>query len=204
MTSRSEKPTDPFANPWRFTETRRIFDNPWIGIETLEGLSPSQDACVYTVVRFKKHAVGVLPISADGGVHLVGQWRVPLGRYSWEMPEGGCEPGEDIEACARRELEEEAGVRCGRLIKVLEMDLSNSVSDEAATCFLALDLTEATMAPDPTEVFQHRVVPFSQVLAECLDGRIRDSLTVATVLRAHHMATIGAIDASIARAMLSP
>lgn len=193
---------DPFSNPWRFHAARTLYDNPWIMVEALDGDPPQGARRDYTVVRYKKHAVGVLPIDSNGDVHLVGQWRVPLGAYSWEMPEGGSEPGEDIEACARRECEEEAGVICGRLVKVLEMDLSNSVSDERATCYLAFDLSPGVLRPDPTEVFQHRRIPFHAALAEALDGRIRDSMTVATLLRAHHMAVSGAIDARLAHAML--
>ena len=54
-------------------------------------------------------------IDANGDVHLVGQWRFPLGRYSWEIPEGGAEPGEAPLACAKRELEEETGLSVGFL-----------------------------------------------------------------------------------------
>jgi 8-oxo-dGTP pyrophosphatase MutT (NUDIX family) len=194
---------DPFSNPWRFDAVDTVYDNPWIKVEALQGLAPSGERRTYAVVRFQKHAVGVLPIDREGHVHLVGQWRVPLGRYSWEMPEGGVEQGEDIEHAARRECEEEAGVVCGRLLKVLEMDLSNSVSDEMATCFLAFDLSEGAFRPDPTEVFQHRRIPFMTALGEAVSGEIRDSLTVATLLRAHHMAVTGAIDADHARAMLA-
>ena len=76
-------------------------------------------------------AVGVLPIEADGSVHLVGQWRFPLGRYSWEMPEGGAEPGEDALDCADRELAEETGLtrrtlerRCWRWISPIRSPTS--------------------------------------------------------------------------------
>jgi 8-oxo-dGTP pyrophosphatase MutT (NUDIX family) len=194
---------DPYSNPWRFDAADTVYDNPWIKVEALHGLAPSGERRTYAVVRFQKHAVGVLPIDQDGHVLLVGQWRVPLARYSWEIPEGGVEKGEDIEEAARRECEEEAGVVCGQLVKVLEMDLSNSVSDEMATCYLAFDLSPGTYRPDPTEVFQHRRIPFLAALAEAANGEIRDSLTVATLLRAHHMAVTGAIDPAHARAMLS-
>ncbi|MDX2234331.1 MAG: NUDIX hydrolase [Hyphomonadaceae bacterium] len=189
-------------NPWRLRGVRAIYDNPWIGLEELDVLNPAGAPHRYGIVRFKKLAVGVLPIDANGDVHLVGQWRVPLGRYSWEMPEGGCEPGEDPAACARRELEEEAGVRAAHIIPILEMDLSNSVTDEAALCFLATGLSPGDAAPEATEVLRNRTAPFLQVLGDVTSGRIRDSLTVAAVLRAYHMAKTGALDPIISKAML--
>ena len=103
-------------------------------------IHPGGRAGTYSVIRVRRLAVGVLPIEPDGRVHLVGQWRFPLGRYSWEMPEGGAEPGEDAQACARRELLEETGLSAGRLEQILELDLSNSLTDERAMLFLATGL----------------------------------------------------------------
>ena len=189
------------TNPWRFLTARDAFDNPWFRVVEQEVIDPAGAQRVYGIVRFKKLAVGVLPIDADGLVHLVGQWRVPLGRYSWEMPEGGCEPGEDPADCARRELEEEAGLRVGRLTPILHMDISNSVTDEAAICYLGTDLSPGRAHPEPVEVLRNRTAPFAEVLSDVATGRIRDALTVAAVLRAHHMATTGGLDPALAAAM---
>jgi 8-oxo-dGTP pyrophosphatase MutT (NUDIX family) len=189
-------------NPWKFLTAKAAFENPWLKLVEQEVIDPAGQQRIYGIVRFKKLAVGVLPITDEGQVHLVGQWRVPLGRYSWEMPEGGCEAGEDPPDCARRELEEEAGVRALRLEPIVKMDLSNSVTDEQAICYLATGLSPGAHAPEPVEVLRNRLVPFREVLADVAAGRITDAMTVATVLRAHHMAVTGEIDASLAAAML--
>lgn len=190
-------------NPWTFLAASTAFENPWLRLVEQEVIDPTGAQRIYGIVRFKKIAVGVLPITDDGLVHLVGQWRVPLGRYSWEMPEGGCEAGEDPLDCARRELEEEAGVRALRLVPIVKMDLSNSVTDEQAICYLATGLAAGVHAPEPVEVLRNRTVPFREVLADVVSGRITDAMTVASVLRAHHMAVTGELDAALAAAMLS-
>jgi 8-oxo-dGTP pyrophosphatase MutT (NUDIX family) len=154
-------------------------------------------------MRPRRLAVGVLPIEPDGSVHLVGQWRFPLARYSWEMPEGGADPGEAPLECAKRELEEETGLRAGSFEIVLEMDMSNSLTDERAVIYLATDLTAGVAQPEEVEVLRHRRAHFLDVLARVVDGRIRDSLTVAAVLRAHHMAVTGALPKPLADAMLA-
>jgi len=46
-------------------------------------------------VHYKNLAIGIVAIDAEDYVHLVGQHRYPLNRYSWEIPEGGCPEGED-------------------------------------------------------------------------------------------------------------
>jgi len=189
-------------DPWTWLTSRIVYDNPWITVEEREALNPAGKPAIYGIVRMKRLAVGVLPITADGLVHLVGQWRPPLERYSWEMPEGGAEAGEGGEDTARRELAEEAGLEAGRLQPILELDLSNSTTDEAAVVFLATELSDCPKAPEETEILKHRVAPFAQVLEEVIGGQIRDSLTVAAVLRAHHMAVTGALEPALARAML--
>jgi hypothetical protein len=52
-------------------------------------------------------------------------------------------------------------------------------------------------------VLRHRRAAFIDVLARTIDGRIRDSLTVAAMLRAHHMAVTGALPPQLAAAMLA-
>lgn len=191
------------SNPWQVKGATRPFENDWFRIDSCAVIHPGGATGTYSVIRIRRHAVGVLPVEDDGSVHLVGQWRFPLGRYSWEMPEGGADPGEAPRACAERELAEETGLRAASLQPMLEMDLSNSLTDEQATIFLATGLTVGAARPDATEVLKRRTAAFADVLARVADGRIRDSMTVAAVLRAHHMAVTGQLPGELARAMLT-
>ncbi|MBP6688881.1 MAG: NUDIX hydrolase [Hyphomonadaceae bacterium] len=193
---------DEGGNPWIVKGVTQAFANDWFRIDEHDVIRPDGAKGYYGVIRVRRLAVGVLPIDAEGCVHLVGQWRFPLGRYSWEMPEGGAEPGEDARGCAERELAEETGLRAREWVQILEMDLSNSLTDEQAVIFIATDLSPGEVDPDPTEVLKSRKAPFSEVLERVADGRIRDSLTVAAVLRAHHMAVTGQLPAALTAAML--
>lgn len=188
-------------DPWTWESARTAYENPWISVEERRGRNPQGRPALYGIVRMKRLAVGVLPIDSEGFVHLVGQWRPPFARYSWEMPEGGAEAGESAEHTARRELEEEAGLRAGRLEQILELDLSNSTTDERAVLFLATALEPGLKAPDDTEVLAHARLHFQDVLDGVCAGAIRDAMTVAAVLRAHHMAISGALPAALAEAM---
>jgi len=68
--------------------------------------------------------------------------------------------------------------------------------------FLATDLTQGPAQPEATEVLRRRRAHFLDVLQRIAEGRIRDALTVAAVLRAHHMAVTGQLPAPLAAAML--
>lgn len=190
-------------DPWTVLTERRVYENPWIAVDHREVLTPAGTPGVYGIVRFKRRAVGVLPIDEAGRVHLVGQWRPPLDEYSWEMPEGGADPGENAEACARRELKEETGLACDRLIPILRMALSNSSTDERAALFLALGLNAGEASPEDTEALSHKVLSFQEALALAVSGAITDAMTVAALLRAHHMAITGEIPPALAGLMLS-
>jgi ADP-ribose pyrophosphatase len=191
-------------DPWTTLSRRIAYETPWIRIEHRDVLTPSGKPGTYGIVRFANWAIGVLPIDALGFVPLVGQWRVPMEQWSWEIPEGGGPKDQSPEASARRELKEETGYTAGRLQEILRLQLSNSVTDEEAICFLATDLSPGEAEPEDTEVLQHRTLHFSALLAAVVAGDITDSLTVACVYRAYHMATTGAIDAALARVMLTP
>lgn len=190
------------GNPWTVRSVTRPFENAWFAIDAHDTLNPAGNPASYAVIRIRRRAVGVLPIDGKGHVHMVGQWRFPLGRYSWEMPEGGAEPGEDTADCARRELKEETGLSASDLVEILRMDLSNSLTDENAVLYLAFGLTEGEAEPEETEVLARRSAPFAEVLERVVTGEITDSLTVAAVLRAHHMAVTGRLPEALARVML--
>ena len=190
------------TNPWTVKRAEIVYDNPWITVTHNDVLTPKGAPGVYGTVSFKKLALGVLPLFADGTAPLVGQYRFPLGRYSWELPEGGHEDGSTPLESAQRELREETGLRAGRWVEILDMHLSNSITNERAVCFLALDLTQGEAAPEDVEVLQLARRPFSEILADVLAGRITDAMTVAMILRGHHMAVTGALPERLSAAML--
>ncbi len=195
---------DPPARPtWTSASDETAFESPWMRITTHAATAPTGAPANYAVMRPKNLAAGVLPIHADGTVTLVGQARFPLMNYSWEMPEGGAPFDEDPLAGAQRELAEEAGLAAKVWREVLRMELSNSITDERAIAWLAWDLTEVETAPDPTEVIALARVPFTALMREIDRGAVRDAFTVATALRAYHMAREGLLPGWLAHAMLT-
>jgi 8-oxo-dGTP pyrophosphatase MutT (NUDIX family) len=146
--------------------------------------------------------VGVLPLHEDGTVTLVGQQRFTLDEYSWEIPEGGVPFTEDPLDGARRELKEEAGLIASDWRQILQMTLSNSVTDERVICFLALGFTQDEAEPDETERLDVVRVPYRMLLDEVIAGRVQDSMTVASALRVYHMAREGELPDALVRAML--
>lgn len=173
--------TDKYANPWKTLSSRIVYENPWIRVREDQVLQPNGEPGIYGVIEYHG-CVGVLPIDAEGNVHLVGQYRYVLDRYSWEIPEGGCHIGEDPLAAAHRELREEMGFTAGKLELLGRSHLSNSVSDEEAFYYLATDLVQGEAEPEATEQLERRIVTFDEALRMALAGEITDSLSQIAIL----------------------
>lgn len=170
--------------PWTILSTQSIYTNPWIEVQHHEVIQPQGALGIYGTVHFKNLAIAVLPLEEDGTTWLVGQHRFPLREYSWEIPEGGAPFGESPLAAAMRELQEETGLLATSWEQILEMHLSNSVTDERAIAFIARGLIPGPASPEGTEDLTVKKVPFDQVYQDVIHGRITDALTVATILRA--------------------
>jgi 8-oxo-dGTP pyrophosphatase MutT (NUDIX family) len=146
-------------------------------------------------VHFKNHAIAVVPLDEQLNTYLVGQYRFPINQYSWEIPEGGCPLGEDHLQAAQRELLEETGLKAQHWEHIADVHLSNSVSDEAGSVFVATGLTQEAPAPEETEQLVIKKLPFEEVYNMAVSGTITDMLSVTAILRVKLMLLNGDLQA---------
>jgi len=84
--------------------------------------------------------VSVIPVTDDGKIILIKQYRPPVNREVIEFPAGLVDKGESFEEAAQRETKEETGYWTGRIIKLFAGPVSAGLSDESLTVFLATNL----------------------------------------------------------------
>lgn len=173
----------PQTNPWKTHSSETKYNNPWIHVVEHQVTNPAGGDGIYGVVQFKNIAVAVVPVDNEGFTWLVGQFRYCHDSYEWEIPEGGCPKDEDPAACAQRELKEETGLTADRLQAFLEMQLSNSTTNEISISYLATEITEGQSCPEPTEQLAVRRLPLDEAFAMVHRNEIRDALSIATLLR---------------------
>jgi ADP-ribose pyrophosphatase len=184
---------DSSASPWQTLHIKTVYDNPWIQVTHREVINPSGGAGIYGMVHFKNLAIGIVPLDAEGYTWLVGQYRYPLQRYSWEIPEGGGPAGVPVLESAQRELEEETGLSASIWTPVLEMYVSNSVTDEFAVAFVAQGLTLGESQPEPTELLEVRRLPFAEAVEMVMRSDITDALSIAAILKANELIRRGEV-----------
>lgn len=170
-------------NPWKVLDKEVKYDNPWINVTEYDVINPGGGRGIYGKVHFKNLAIGIVALDTENHIYLVGQYRFPIDQYSWEIPEGGGPHGIDPLESAKRELLEETGLKASSWEKILEMHLSNSVSDEFGIVFLATGLSQHEAMPEETEVLKVEKIPFEGAYEMINNGSITDSLTVAALLK---------------------
>jgi len=170
-------------SPWKIKTSKEIYQNPWIGLTEHQVINPSGGDGIYGVVHFKNFAIGIIAIDENDHIFLVGQYRFPLEKYSWELPEGGGPLDGNPLDSAKRELLEETGLVAKEWQEVLRMHLSNSVSDELGILYLAKDFEQFEAEPEETEQLEVKKIPFEEAYQMVISGEITDSLSVAGILR---------------------
>ena len=129
--------------------------------------------------------VAVLPLTDDGKVILVRQYRYAMGMELLEAPAGKLEPGEDHRFSALRELEEEVGVIPEHLEYLGGLFVSPGISTETIHLYLATGLKEGHRHLDEDEFLNIEIIPFEDLLEQVLAGQIPDAKTAALAMRVH-------------------
>jgi len=170
-------------NPWKRLESRVVYENAWIRVREDQVIRPDGAEGIYGVVE-TRIATGVVALTRSFEIYLVGQYRYTMDQYSWEIPEGGTDPGEDALAAAKRELQEEAGIVAGHWEALGgEIHLSNCHSSERAFLFLAQGLSEVPATPEGTEVLQVKKVPLEEAALMVERGEITDAMSILGIYR---------------------
>lgn len=126
----------------------------------------------------------VLPISADGKVALVKQFRYPYKEVIYEIPAGKIDQGESPKQTAVRELFEEVGGKSNNFVDLGIIYPTPGYTNEKIYVYLALDTIYEQPSLDEGEFLDVEFFEFNKVLEMIEDNTIKDSKTIISVLRA--------------------
>lgn len=171
-------------NPWKTLSSKHIYSNPWMSVREDQVIRPDGQDGIYGVID-TRIATGVVALTPERDVYLVGQYRYPTDVYSWEIVQGGADEDEDPLTACKRELQEEAGLLAETWTPIGgEIHLSNCISSEKAYIYVAEGLSETEASPDGTEVLQLKKVPLKEAVRMAVSGEIVDAVSVIGILLA--------------------
>ncbi len=127
-------------------------------------------------------AAAVVPVTDDGKILMVRQFRNALDRETLEIPAGKLDdPNEPKIACAYRELEEETGFRTENMEYLISVNTTVAFCDEAIDIFVARNLIPSHQHLDEDEVIEVEAWAVDDLLKLIYEGKMTDGKTVAAI-----------------------
>ncbi|MEO8504064.1 MAG: NUDIX hydrolase [Acidobacteriota bacterium] len=135
-------------------------------------------------------ATCIVPLAENGDVLLIRQYRHATGGWLLEVPAGTLKPGEPLEECAHRELEEESGYRAARLEPLGFIWTTPGFTNERIWLYLATGLARSEQNLDADESLTVERCPLSEAIRMVRTGEISDAKSMCALFRAEmHLKT---------------
>lgn len=163
--------------------SQEIFNGVAIHLFKDEILLPNGHTGIREIIRHPG-AVCVLPLTDDGDVIFVNQFRYALNKVTLEVPAGKLEKGEDPKEAALRELSEETGLTAKNIVHVGDLYTTPALIDEVIHMYIATDLTQGEQHLDYDEFVNTLKIPLSKAVDMVMAGEIKDSKTQTIILKA--------------------
>ena len=160
-------------NGWKVSESRLLFEHPWLRV-VVDTLTRGGQEWPYIYVVSPMEAVAVVALAGEGRLVLTRQYRHPVGAVIYDLPAGRMDDGEEALAAARRELKEETGYEAGRWEALGRYNPYPGSMRAATNLFFAADLTPGEQRLDPGEELEVVLVPVEEVMEGILAGRYLD------------------------------
>ncbi|QPM91926.1 NUDIX domain-containing protein [Pseudooceanicola algae] len=132
--------------------TRIAYKNNWMTVHEDDVTFPNGHQSIFGVVE-KPDFVAVIPVDAEGRIHLVSQYRYAVSTRTWEIPQGAWpnRPDAPPEEVARGELREETGFRAASMELLGRMYQAPGLSTQSCHLYLATGLTAGETEREVTE-----------------------------------------------------
>ena len=165
--------------------SRRVYSGRVVDVDIDTVRFPDGSVGELEIIRHSG-ASAVVPVlsgaAADPEILLIRQFRHAADGPIWEVPAGRLDPGETPEACARRELVEEAGFQAGRLDRLTTIFTTPGFTDERIHLFVAHDLIATQHHREADEFIETHRMPLARALAMIRSGDVTDAKTVVSLL----------------------
>jgi ADP-ribose pyrophosphatase len=158
-----------------------VFDGKKLKVYAGDYVTPSGKTVYREYIDFGE-SVAIIAVKDNGKILILKQFRMPTGKWIYEIPAGTVEKGEKPEECAYRELIEETGYEAGEIKYLFSMYLSPGYSNEYMHVYLAKKLRFVGARPEEGEEIKVEEKSANDVLDMIKNNLIRDSKSIASLL----------------------
>lgn len=174
---------------WYVENQKIVYADPWLRLRLDTVTRPNNIKGVYSVAEIKG-GIGVVVITEDKKIVLVGQYRYTVDRYSWEIPKGAFDTFHSAESPllrAEKELDEETGIKAANWKKLTMVHTLLGSSDDKVFLFLATDITWGKPHPEKTENIEIKLVTFKEFYEMVEKEEITDATSITAVALAEKL-----------------
>lgn len=169
------------SRPFQTLSSRIVWACPWYRVRQDTILTPDGRPGEYNVIE-KADAVWIVPVTPEGEIVMVNQYRYTIDTWCWEVPAGSLEAGQTLEEAARLELWQEVGGVAAQLEYVGRFYLANGICNEVGHIFLATGVVLGEPRHEPAEVMSVHRLPAALALEMARSGQISDGPSALALL----------------------
>ncbi len=168
---------------WRVVESRTAFENSLLLLRDLALNPPNGEPSHCTYVE-RGPAVMVLPVTHQGEIVMMRQFRFPVDEWCLELPMGTAveTPGKPLHAVVAEELEADIGGSFDALEEVGSFYTSPALSDESCHVFLAVGVSMRLAPPEARDDVRIVRKPVAEVVQLIRCGRLKHGPTALAIL----------------------
>jgi len=174
---------------WETLNSKLVYEDPWIRLKLDSILGPNNQKSNYSVVELKG-GIGVVALTSENKIIIVGQYRYAPNVYSWEIPKGALQSFDDKTApveVAQKELKEETGITAKKWDSLTMVHTLMGSSNDKVFLFLARNLKKGMPHPDKTEDITVKKVTIDEFYTMVRKQEITDSTSITAVALAEKL-----------------
>jgi 8-oxo-dGTP pyrophosphatase MutT (NUDIX family) len=171
------------SNPFKLISSRKVYENPWISVREDSVIRPGWKEGIFWIVTVKEWST-VIALDNENNIYVTDEYHYAIAEKKVELISGWRDNDESFLECAKRELEEEAGLIAEEWIALWYIDPFSGIITSRNYIFLARNLHKTNEHPDEGELVNISTIPFALALKMVESGEITHWASVVAILKA--------------------